>query len=98
MLARILHRPFTEPTGNVKPRIAGERYEGGKLIDVLKTNTAALDCATQGFPVPLTRYIGKDRRKPSMFFLRFYIIRFQRVQVRLHRDHRGRNMRDGKLF
>lgn len=47
---------FTEPTGNVAPRIAGERYEGGKLIDVLKTSMAALDCATQGFPVPLTRY------------------------------------------
>ncbi|XP_050461784.1 cell adhesion molecule Dscam2 isoform X27 [Cataglyphis hispanica] len=59
---------ITEPTGNVKPRIAGERYEGGKLIDVLKTNTAALDCATQGFPVPLTRWYkfieGTSRRQP----------------------------------
>lgn len=50
---------LTEPTGNVAPRIAGERYEGGKLIDVPKTGMAALDCATQGFPVPLMRYIGK---------------------------------------
>lgn len=33
---------------------------------------AALDCATQGFPVPLTRYIGKNRRKPSVFFTILY--------------------------
>ncbi|XP_025268075.1 Down syndrome cell adhesion molecule-like protein Dscam2 isoform X15 [Camponotus floridanus] len=59
---------ITEPTSNVAPRIAGERYEGGKLIDVLKTNMAALDCATQGFPVPLTRWYkfieGTSRRQP----------------------------------
>ncbi|XP_072765896.1 Down syndrome cell adhesion molecule 1 isoform X39 [Anoplolepis gracilipes] len=59
---------ITEPTSNVAPRIAGERYEGGKLVDVLKTSTAALDCATQGFPVPLTRWYkfieGTSRRQP----------------------------------
>lgn len=46
---------LAEPTGNVPPRIAGERYEGGKLVDVAKMTTAALDCATQGFPVSVTR-------------------------------------------
>lgn len=51
--ARVL---FTEPTGNVPPRIAGERYEGGKLVDVPRTMVVALDCSTQGFPVPVTRY------------------------------------------
>ncbi|XP_071567242.1 Down syndrome cell adhesion molecule 1 isoform X32 [Temnothorax nylanderi] len=59
---------ITEPTGNVAPRIAGERYEGYKLIDVPKTGMAALDCATQGFPVPLTRWYkfieGTSRRQP----------------------------------
>ncbi|KAK2577363.1 hypothetical protein KPH14_003479 [Odynerus spinipes] len=48
-----------EPTGNVSPRIAGERYEGYKLVDVPKTMTAALDCSLQGFPVPVTRYFSK---------------------------------------
>ncbi|XP_020284778.1 Down syndrome cell adhesion molecule-like protein Dscam2 isoform X7 [Pseudomyrmex gracilis] len=59
---------ITEPTGNVAPRIAGERYEGHKLVDVPKTGMAALDCATQGFPVPLTRWYkfieGTSRRQP----------------------------------
>lgn len=58
---------LTEPTGNVAPRIAGERYEGGKLVDVPMTSTAALDCATQGFPVPFTRYIiMKSVKKSSL--------------------------------
>ncbi|KAL2740305.1 Down syndrome cell adhesion molecule-like protein Dscam2 [Vespula squamosa] len=51
---------LAEPTGNVPPRIAGERYEGGKLVDVPKMTTAALDCATQGFPVPVTRGYHRD--------------------------------------
>ncbi|XP_076297126.1 Down syndrome cell adhesion molecule 1 isoform X43 [Lasioglossum baleicum] len=59
---------ITEPTGNVGPRIAGERYEGGKLIDVRRTMVAALDCSTQGFPVPVTRWYkfieGSTRRQP----------------------------------
>ncbi|KAI4496437.1 hypothetical protein M0804_000247 [Polistes exclamans] len=57
-----LNRPtlLAEPTGNVSPRIAGERYEGGKLVDVPKMTTAALDCATQGFPVPVTRGYHQD--------------------------------------
>ena len=65
---------LTEPTGNVAPRIAGERYEGGKLIDVPKAGMAALECATQGFPVPLTRYIGKNRCNIFLpvFSLRYY--------------------------
>ena len=45
-----------EPTGNVAPRVAGERYEGGKLVDVPGPSMAALDCTTQGSPVPATRY------------------------------------------
>lgn len=65
---------LTEPTGNVAPRIAGERYEGYKLVDVPKMGMAALDCATQGFPVPLTRYSGKNRWNTffSMFSSRCY--------------------------
>ncbi|CAL7934268.1 unnamed protein product [Xylocopa violacea] len=59
---------ITEPTGNVKPRIAGERYEGGKLVDVPRTMVVALDCSTQGFPVPVTRWYkfieGSSRRQP----------------------------------
>ena len=47
---------FAEPTGNVAPRIAGERYEGFKLVDVPRTLVVALDCTTQGSPVPVTRY------------------------------------------
>lgn len=46
-----------EPTGNVAPRVAGgERYEGGKLVDVPVTLMVALDCTTQGSPVPVARY------------------------------------------
>lgn len=56
---------FAEPTGNVKPRIAGERYEGGKLVDVPWTKVVALDCATQGFPVPVTRY-KRERNCPVL--------------------------------
>ncbi|XP_050478329.1 cell adhesion molecule Dscam2 isoform X13 [Bombus huntii] len=59
---------ITEPTGNVAPRIAGERYEGGKLVDVPRTLVVALDCSTQGFPVPVTRWYkfieGSSRRQP----------------------------------
>ena len=54
-ISRVL-LPLTEPTGNVAPRIAGERYEGGKLVDVPRTLVVALDCSIQGFPVPVTRY------------------------------------------
>lgn len=50
-----------EPTGNVAPRIAGERYEGGKLVDVPGPSMAALDCTTQGSPVPVTRYPSSRR-------------------------------------
>lgn len=49
------NRVVAEPTGNVAPRIAGERYEGGKLVDVAGSSMAALDCTTQGSPVPATR-------------------------------------------
>ncbi|XP_050573262.1 cell adhesion molecule Dscam2 isoform X26 [Bombus affinis] len=59
---------ITEPTGNVAPRIAGERYEGGKLVDVPRTLVVALDCSIQGFPVPVTRWYkfieGSSRRQP----------------------------------
>ena len=48
---------FTEPNSNVAPRIAGERYDGGKLIGVARDGVVALDCAMQGSPVPVTRYI-----------------------------------------
>lgn len=63
---------LTEPTGNVAPRIAGERYEGGKLVDVPMASTAALDCATQGFPVPFTRYISTNRQKIPFFSSRLH--------------------------
>lgn len=48
---------FTEPTGNVAPRIAGDRYQG-KLETVLLTKIVALDCEIQGSPVPFTRYVA----------------------------------------
>ncbi|KAK0091472.1 hypothetical protein PV326_003179, partial [Microctonus aethiopoides] len=38
---------------NVAPRVAGERYEGGKLVGVLISGVVALDCAVQGSPVPV---------------------------------------------
>ncbi|XP_076390039.1 Down syndrome cell adhesion molecule 1 isoform X16 [Megachile rotundata] len=59
---------ITEPTGNVPPRIAGERYDGSKLVDVPRTMMVALDCSAQGFPVPVTRWYkfieGSSRRQP----------------------------------
>ena len=55
---------LAEPTGNVAPRIAGERYEGGKLVDVPRTLVVALDCSTQGFPVPVTRYFSLGSHLP----------------------------------
>lgn len=47
---------FAEPTSNVAPRIAGERYDGGKLHSVPLNKTIAMVCAVQGSPVPFTRY------------------------------------------
>ncbi|XP_057326072.1 cell adhesion molecule Dscam2 isoform X13 [Microplitis mediator] len=59
---------ITEPSSNVAPRIAGERYEGGKLVDVPRSGIVALDCAVQGSPVPVTRWYkfidGTTRRQP----------------------------------
>lgn len=48
---------LAEPNSNVAPRVAGERYEGGKLVGVLISRVVALDCAVQGSPVPVIRYI-----------------------------------------
>nr|XP_046473833.1 Down syndrome cell adhesion molecule-like protein Dscam2 isoform X1 [Neodiprion pinetum] len=62
---------ITEPTSNVAPRVAGERYEeptsnvvpkspGKKfereLLSASMKQTVALGCALQGFPVPVTRW------------------------------------------
>ncbi|KAK0078989.1 hypothetical protein PV325_001870 [Microctonus aethiopoides] len=44
---------LAEPNSNVAPRVAGERYEGGKLVGVLISGVVALDCAVQGAPVPV---------------------------------------------
>lgn len=87
---------LTEPTGNVAPRIAGERYEGGKLIDVPKTGMAALDCATQGFPVPLTRYYTLAKIAEIFSFLFFFTVLFQRVRIKSRHDRQARNS-DSKL-
>ncbi|XP_063975857.1 cell adhesion molecule Dscam1 isoform X2 [Diachasmimorpha longicaudata] len=59
---------ITEPNSNVGPRIAGERYEGGKLVTVVVKRVVALNCAVQGSPVPVTRWYkflnGTTRRQP----------------------------------
>jgi hypothetical protein len=48
---------FADPTSNVAPRYAGERYEGWKLVEMSILKTVALNCAIQGSPVPVTRYV-----------------------------------------
>ncbi|XP_046417320.1 Down syndrome cell adhesion molecule-like protein Dscam2 isoform X2 [Neodiprion virginianus] len=59
---------ITEPTSNIAPQIAGKKYEGGELANVLLRNVAALSCAVQAFPVPITRWYkfidGTSRRHP----------------------------------
>lgn len=67
----LLPRVLAEPSNNVAPRIAGERYEGGKLVGVAKSNVVALHCTVQGSPVPVTRYfyLYKDEHWCVIFVL-----------------------------
>uniref|UniRef100_A0ABD2WQD2 Ig-like domain-containing protein n=1 Tax=Trichogramma kaykai TaxID=54128 RepID=A0ABD2WQD2_9HYME len=59
---------ITEPTSNVAPRLAGERYEGGRLVSVATGRVIALLCAVQGSPAPIQRWYkfieGTSRRQP----------------------------------
>ncbi|KAL7294790.1 hypothetical protein TKK_0011722 [Trichogramma kaykai] len=63
-----LQCPAQEPTSNVAPRLAGERYEGGRLVSVATGRVIALLCAVQGSPAPIQRWYkfieGTSRRQP----------------------------------
>lgn len=50
-----------------------------------------------GFSCPINKVYRPKSPKVLCYFLQFYTIRFQRVQVKSRRDHRERNL-DGKLF
>ncbi|XP_058804449.1 cell adhesion molecule Dscam2 isoform X4 [Phymastichus coffea] len=59
---------ITEPNSNVAPRLAGERYEGGRLVNVVTGQVVGLICAVQGSPAPIQRWYkfieGTSRRQP----------------------------------
>lgn len=62
-----------DPASNVAPRYAGERYEGWKLVEVNRKKNVALNCAIQGSPVPITRYVQK------LEFLRRIIVEPEKI-------------------
>lgn len=46
---------FTEPTGNVPPKLSGSKYDGGKIFIFGVNTTVYMNCEIVGYPIPKYR-------------------------------------------
>lgn len=44
-----------EPSGEIAPKVPGQKYDGGKIYLTALSLTTVLTCEVVGFPVPIFR-------------------------------------------